>query len=60
MESRFRKAVRAMRDGWTAGKAEGGEVSGNEGRFVVKPGEVKIIPGGGAKVDRKPGEPRGR
>lgn len=60
MENRFRKVVRAVRDGWTAGKAEGDGAADNEGRFVMKPGEVKIIPGGGAKVDRKPGEPRGR
>lgn len=59
-EGRFRKIVGRVREGW---RAAGGDPQAVDrpvdDRFVMKPGEVRIIKGGGADVDRKPGERRG-
>ncbi len=64
MKQRF-ETVRKIADAFRAGLAGGapakpspGQGEGNEDRFGMKPGEVRIIRGGGARIDREPGEPR--
>lgn len=59
MESRFRKVISRIRDGWAAGGDPQAVDEPVDERFVMKPGEVRIIKGGGAKLDRGPGEKRG-
>lgn len=55
-ESRFRKVVSKFREGWTDGRQKKDPPAE---RFMMKPGEVRIIRGGKEKLDRQPGEPRG-
>lgn len=63
MKSRFEKVVRRVAD-WVEHRPSGqrpGNTTDEEvpERFVMKPGEVQIIEGGGAPVTRLPGQRRG-
>lgn len=52
---RFRRVVQRFREGRESVREE--KQAADE-RFVMKPGEVQIVKGGGAKIARKPGEKR--
>lgn len=55
-ENRFRRVLGRVADGWKA--SAGPPASEPDERFVMKPGEVRILRGGGARIVRRPGEPR--
>lgn len=59
-EGRFRKVLGKLREGWSAGGDDPQAVDRPvDERFVMKPGEVRIVKGGGTRIDRAPGEKRG-
>jgi hypothetical protein len=61
---RFKKVLGEVISGLASGWQQGAQQATRptEGptpeRFVMKPGEVRIIKGGGTPITRRPGEPR--